>query len=93
MPPGGRCQLFRQPFARWCEELRYDERGLLVWLLVEVDRRRRGLTLRTTKAALAEALELDRKRLARMLARLEEVGAVLWQPGARGLNAEVVVLA
>ncbi len=93
VPPGGRCQLFRQPFARWCEELRYDERGLLVWLLVEVDRRRRGPTLRTTKAALAEALKLDRHRLARMLARLEEVGAVLWRPGARGLDGEVVVLA
>ncbi len=93
VPPGGRCQLFRQPFARWASQLRYDERGLLVWLLVEVDRRRRGPALRTSKAALAEALGLERKRLSRMLARLEELGVVAWQPGTPGLDGEVVVLA
>ncbi|HSH60767.1 MAG TPA: hypothetical protein VK988_14250 [Acidimicrobiales bacterium] len=58
VPPGGRCQLFRQPFARCCKGLRYDERALLVWLLVEVDRRRRGPALSTSKAG----MKLSRNR-------------------------------
>ncbi len=95
VPPGGRCQLFRQPFARWCQGLRYDERGLLVWLLVEVDRRRRGPVLVITKVALVDRLGLGegKCRLSRMMRRLEEIGAIAWRPGVGGLDGEVVVLA
>ncbi len=99
--PGGFAQVMRRPFLDWCTSrgrvLRLDERGLLVWLLLEAHRRHHGVggcpVLSLTKAAIAEALGITRRRVARMLDALMEVGAVAWEPGRGGAGGELVVVA
>lgn len=90
-PASPEVRLLRRPLARRFADLRYDERAVLVWLLVEAHRRGRGPALVLSKTAFVETLGIGWQRLSRIVDRLVAAGAIAWEPGVGGLDGRLVV--